>query len=140
MTYWQSLSREAAEDLTASQRSDPFDSANWQDLIKKITPGIKFGFSKPVFPVIISSYKRLRFIDPHTRNRVSLDYDIRAREANPTILPRQEVAQWNVDEWVMEVKGSVDQLPFSIKGLGFFQLTSFSKYEAVIDAVLRVPR
>jgi len=83
-------------------------------------------------PLIQISYKRKRFVDRVTGQRISIDYDIRAERTNRNFLP--EPLELQLEESVVEVKGESDSVPPSLQFLigNFCKKASFSKFERCI--------
>lgn len=81
-----------------------------------------------LYPAFQISYKRFRFIDPVTRSRVCIDYDICAPRANWQLLPKTFPVQ--LDKGVFELKGNINELPDVLKQMTALgcQKNSFSKY------------
>ncbi|MBW1848513.1 MAG: VTC domain-containing protein [Deltaproteobacteria bacterium] len=93
---------------------------------------------KNLHPVFQISYKRLRFIDIYSGSRICLDYDISAPRVNGYMLPRMNPFKLNTA--VFELKGSIHDLPVSLKPLTIFgcRKASFSKYQACYQKVMNV--
>lgn len=91
-----------------------------------------------LFPVFQISYKRLRFIEPLTNARVCFDYDITAPRVNWYMLPKSN--PFTLFMAVFEVKSSLSELPeilYPLTDMGF-QKSSFSKYSACYQKIMRV--
>ena len=88
-------------------------------------------------PVMLLRYRRDRFIEPLTRSRISLDADITGVAVNPRIVSAADASPLPVA--VLEVKGSGDELPLSLRSmlaLGLHQ-RSFSKFLVVYTHMTR---
>ncbi len=92
----------------------------------------------PLFPAFRIDYKRLRFIEPVTGARLSLDYDICSPAVNCHMLPG--VDTFRLPEAVFELKGPLSQLPGSLHpliNLGC-RKESFSKYGRCYEKIMKV--
>ncbi|MCP5102253.1 MAG: VTC domain-containing protein [bacterium] len=92
----------------------------------------------PFYPAFQVNYKRLRFIEPVTKTRLSLDYDICAPAVNSNMLPRTNPFQ--LPQAVFEVKGTADRLPDSLHPLTALgcRKESFSKYGKCFEKIMRI--
>lgn len=93
---------------------------------------------EPFYPAFRVDYKRLRFIEPVTGARLSLDYDICAPAVNCHMLPGIDPVQ--LSRAVFEMKGPLSQLPGSLYpliNLGC-RKESFSKYGQCYEKIKRV--
>lgn len=92
----------------------------------------------PFYPAFRVDYKRLRFIEPVTGARLSLDYDINSPAVNRHMLPGTDPFQ--LPRAVFELKGPLAQLPGSLYpliNLGC-RKESFSKYGECYKKIMRV--
>lgn len=83
-----------------------------------------------LWPCLLVRYRRLRFVEPLTGSRISLDVDIRTGRVNPLLAatPRRSP----LDVAVLEVKNADGRLPIALRPclqLGC-RSASFSKYAA----------
>lgn len=90
-------------------------------------------FNEALHPLLCISYRRSRFIEPATRLRICVDYDISVPRTNPRMLPR--IHPHPLDEAVVEVKGPADTLPATLHPLTAMgcRKQSFSKYLACFN-------
>jgi hypothetical protein len=95
-----------------------------------------FGYfpTASLWPVVKITYRRYRFTDPLSGQRVSLDSRIRS-----TIVTRMTgngERDLELPGAVIEIKGTSVELPVSLKGLGLLDVdwSRFSKYSACIEA------
>ena len=81
-----------------------------------------------LYPAFQISYKRFRFVDPVSRCRLCIDYDISAPRANWQLLPKIHPVKLN--RGVFELKGNITELPDVLKQLTALgcRKESFSKY------------
>lgn len=81
-----------------------------------------------LYPAFQISYKRFRFLEPKTRCRVCLDYDIHVPRANWQMLPRLNPLFLN--SGVVELKGTIPDLPDTLQQLTALgcRKQAFSKY------------
>lgn len=81
-----------------------------------------------LYPAFQISYKRFRFIEPKTRCRICIDYDISAPRVNLQMLPC--VKPHFLSSGVVEVKGGLTELPDTLHQLTALgcKKQSFSKY------------
>jgi hypothetical protein len=88
-------------------------------------------------PVLLLRYRRDRFVEPLTRSRVSLDADICAAEANARFLSAPNLSP--LATAVLEVKGSSEELPASMRALLALGMRkgSFSKFLMVYAHMTR---
>jgi len=94
---------------------------------------------KPLQPIILISYRRYRFNEMQTGERVSFDYDIRASVVNPE-LGRQE-SEIRLPNGVIEVKGPSLALPLTLRNLKILDIdwSRFSKYGNCLDIYFSEP-
>lgn len=85
-------------------------------------------------PVVRLRYRRLRWQEPASRVRVSLDTEIRAEDLAPWLGGRAAAAPWCGA--VVEFKGSTDTMPAALAPLGALggRRAAISKYAAVLEA------
>lgn len=116
-------------------RQNIMNPHQWFDLIEKTKLDINFKSDKLMTPIMLSSYKRFRFIDKHSNSRVSLDQNIKTHILNfPVLKPKNTLLI--LDESIMEIKSPDDNLPIVLKGLaglGAVTSASFSKYERLLS-------
>ena len=88
-------------------------------------------------PMMRLRYRRDRFIEPLTRSRVSLDAEISGSAANPRFLSAPVLSP--LATAVLEVKGSGDELPATLRPLLALGLhkRSFSKFLVVYAHMTR---
>jgi len=88
-------------------------------------------------PFMEIRFRRLRFLEPQTGTRVSIDTDICPRRANPAMLPL--VNPFPLTHAVLEVKGPVRELPGSLSALRAYgcRKESFSKYGRCYQKITR---
>jgi hypothetical protein len=89
-------------------------------------------------PAFKITYKRLRFLEPTTGARLSVDYDIRAADVNRQMLPRAN--PFVLRSAVFELKGPMRELPDvlgQLTALGC-RKQSFSKYSACYARIMRI--
>ena len=81
-----------------------------------------------LYPAFQISYKRFRFIEPKTRCRICIDYDISAPRVNLQMLPC--VKPQFLSSGVVEVKGAIRELPDTLHQLTALgcKKQAFSKY------------
>jgi hypothetical protein len=90
-------------------------------------------------PLILISYRRLRFIERMTGSRVSLDWDIRSTRIDPKDGRRE--GSIRMEGGVIEVKGQSSEIPTtlqSIRELGT-DWSRYSKYASCVEAHLEEP-
>ena len=90
-------------------------------------------FDNNLFPTILIQYKRLRFIEPMSSSRISIDSDIQVSKWNERMLPAASCSK--LQSAVIEIKGNVTRLPESLEMLSNFGLrkSSFSKYLSCVS-------
>jgi hypothetical protein len=88
------------------------------------------------FPAYQISYKRVRYKDPLTGIIICFDYDIRAARINIFMLP--QTCPFALHTAVLELKGTVDEMPASLYPLVHMGLRkdSFSKYFACYQKMI----
>lgn len=88
--------------------------------------GVKI--TSTIYPAFQISYKRFRFVEPKTRCRICIDFDICAPRVNPQMLPRLKPLL--LHSGVVEVKGRIIELPDTLHQLAALgcRKQSFSKY------------
>jgi hypothetical protein len=86
---------------------------------------------EPWHPMLLIRYRRDRFVDPHSRTRVSLDSDIAAVRLHPRLAPNGDLSP--LATAVLEVKGHSESLPAPLHPLLALGLrkAAFSKFLAV---------
>ncbi len=97
---------------------------------------------KPLKPVILISYRRYRFNEILTGERVSFDRDIRALVVDPQLGGRPTLsAEIALPGGVIEVKGPSLVLPLTLRRMKFLDVdwSRFSKYGACLDAYFETP-
>jgi hypothetical protein len=90
-------------------------------------------------PLILISYRRLRFVERMTGSRVSLDWDIRSTLIDPKAGRRE--GSIRMEGGVIEVKGQSSEIPTtlqSIRNLGT-DWSRYSKYASCVEAHLEEP-
>ncbi|TAK31333.1 MAG: VTC domain-containing protein [Chloroflexota bacterium] len=87
-----------------------------------------------LWPVVVITYWRHRFIEPLTGVRVSLDYRIRSTMLRPS--PGNGERELELMGGVIEIKGTSIELPPTLRQMGMLNVdwSRFSKYSACIDA------
>jgi VTC domain-containing protein len=86
-------------------------------------------------PLLVIEYERFRFVEPHSRTRVSVDTGIVCRRANSAYLAAPLPIRMEVG--VLEVKGPQDTLPRSLRPMErHLRKQSFSKYAHCCDLLL----
>lgn len=95
-------------------------------------------FPGPLYPAFQVNYKRMRFIEPVTGSRLSLDYDIRVPAVNWHMLPA--LPSPHLLHAVFELKGTLSQLPNTLQPLISLgcRKQSFSKYSVGYEKIMRV--
>ena len=94
-------------------------------------------FPGSICPVFKISYKRIRFVEPTTRVRICVDYDISSPCVNWQILPG--VPPFRLQTAVFELKGRSRELPrtlHQLTALGCRKL-SYSKYMICYKKIIR---
>jgi hypothetical protein len=88
------------------------------------------GFRGHLFPVFQVRYHRLRFVEPLTGTRISVDYNIHAPKVNPGLRLRSN--PFKFEQAVLELKGNVYNLSDLLSYLTKMgcRKQSFSKYQA----------
>ena len=112
----------------------------WAELgeIPLLHPELTGGESALV-PMILVRYERLRFVDPASGTRVSLDTDIRCDGANGAHLAA--FAPVVLDAGVLEIKAPRREVPRSLIPIaGLLTPTSFSKYARCLRLSLEPAR
>lgn len=112
-------------------------------LARGIVPGAllrgalySFGYfpSKALYPVVKIAYRRHRFVEPLTGERVALDSQIRST----MVMPRPGNGETDLElvGAIIEVKGSSVELPQTLKSLGVLDVdwSRLSKYSACVEA------
>jgi len=87
-------------------------------------------FKAHMFPVFIVRYHRLRYFDPITGTRISVDYNIHVPKINPRLKLRSN--PFKMEQAVLEIKGDACSLPDWLTYLTSMgcRKQSFSKYLA----------
>jgi len=91
-------------------------------------------FRQPLLPMMVVRYQRLRYVEPFSGVRVSLDTAIAPGKVNPLFAAPRVARRIHVA--VLEVKGPSRRLPPSLRWLNSFgcRQASFSKYNACFEA------
>jgi hypothetical protein len=90
-------------------------------------------------PLILISYRRLRFVERITGSRVSLDWDIRSTRIGPGAGRREGTIR--MEGGVIEIKGQSSDIPItlqSIRNLGT-DWSRYSKYASCVEVHLEEP-
>ena len=117
-------SKYSGKDLAARELTDPELLELQQQARKK---GARIPFS--LYPAFQIRYKRFRFLEPKTRCRICIDYDIQAPRVNGQMLTcSKPLAVLNTG--VVEVKGNIAELPDTLHQLTALgcRKQAFSKY------------
>lgn len=117
-------SKYSGKELAAKDLTDP-DLLSLQQQARK--KGARIPFS--LYPAFQIRYKRFRFLEPKTRCRICIDYDIQAPRVNSRMLNcAKPLAVLNTG--VVEVKGSIAELPDTLHQLTALgcRKQAFSKY------------
>jgi hypothetical protein len=87
-------------------------------------------FRRHLFPVFQVSYHRLRYVEPITGTRISVDYNIHVPKINPRLKLRSN--PFKFEQAVLEIKGNVYNLSDLLSYLTVMgcRKQSFSKYQA----------
>jgi hypothetical protein len=101
--------------------------------LEEILAGFGYFPPKQLGPVVMISYHRYRFNEMSTGFRVSVDEDIRAVIAAPTLARTER--EIRVANGVIEVKGPTMDLPPTLRRMSFLDArwSRFSKYGTVLD-------
>ncbi|MBR50908.1 MAG: hypothetical protein CMD58_00145 [Gammaproteobacteria bacterium] len=83
-------------------------------------------------PVMISRYRRRRFIDLQTDSRISFDDDICSLALAPNIYARGITIR-KLKNAVLEIKNTNDKIPELLKNQPQIRVTSFSKYGLLLE-------
>lgn len=102
---------------------------------------VELGYCPPnlLGPVILISYRRLRFVERITGSRISLDWDIRSIRIDPKAGRREGAIR--MEGGVIEIKGRSPEIPTtlqSIRDLGT-DWSRYSKYASCIEAQFEQP-
>jgi hypothetical protein len=98
----------------------------------------EFEFQPPVqlCPMILISYLRLRFVEPLTGMRISLDWNIRST----LIYPLLDCGQRSLpmEGGVIEIKGRSGEIPMTLRSLSLLETdwSRFSKYASCMQSQL----
>lgn len=117
-------SQYSGKELAAKDLTDP-DLLELQHQARK--RGARIPFS--LYPAFQIRYKRFRFLEPKTRCRICIDYDIQAPRVNGQMLTSSKpLAVLNTG--VVEVKGNIADLPDTLQQLTALgcRKQAFSKY------------
>lgn len=90
--------------------------------------------SKMLYPVVKIAYRRYRFTEPITGQRVALDCRIRSTMVGPR--PCDGEKELELAGAVVEIKGTSTELPPTLQRMGILDVdwSQFSKYSTCIDA------
>lgn len=93
----------------------------------------------PLYPVLQISYRRRRYVEPVSRVRICLDWDIRAPRVNSQMMPHRAAVR--LDRAVLEVKRRALDLPGLARRFRRFgcRKESFSKYAVCCAAAAGRP-
>ena len=78
-----------------------------------------------LYPTLLISYQRLRFIDPLTGSRVSLDWNIQSTLVSPALKRGEQSLQ--MEGGVIEIKGQSSDLPSTLRSMRLLE-TDWSRY------------
>ncbi len=78
-----------------------------------------------LYPTLLISYQRLRFVDPMTGSRVSLDWNIRSTIVSPALDRGEQSLQ--MEGGVIEIKGQSGDLPPMLESMRLLE-TDWSRY------------
>lgn len=90
-------------------------------------------------PTLLITYERLRFVEPMTGSRVSLDWNICSTLVSPT-MDRGE-RSLRMEGGVVEVKGRSEELPETLRSLRILETdwSRYSKYATCMQTQLEEP-
>jgi len=109
--------------------TDPF----WQGLPEGILTELGWRNPARLWPVVLTRYRRSRFLDGVSGARIALDREIASLRVNTDVLPAAQATRLGMA--VLEVKGG-DGLPLildMVSGITF-QWEAFSKYSLCLSA------
>jgi hypothetical protein len=117
--------------LNLTSHNEVLEPHVWQDCFGSLT--LDLG---PIIPVLWSCYHRLRFLDPWTGARISLDTNIRGLAFNWRCQRGAAALQTvELETAVLEVKTPEDQFPPFLFNIPASQ-SGYSKYEKLITTFL----
>jgi len=109
-----------------------FLAESWKKILAQSLPGTQALPEPQLAPVMLSRYRRRRFIDPHSKTRISFDDEICSLALSPAMLNRG-VRPTFLDETVIEVKNETGEMPHFLKLSNHCRASSFSKYALLLD-------
>lgn len=121
---------------TAQLASPPLESACWLRILRLLGHQ-RTTLPTELRPVMEISFHRLRFVDPVSGDRLSLDRDIRPSRVHAGLLPGTDASP--LSHAVLELKSSRRYLPLHLLPLVDIgcRKSSFSKYERCWMRVVR---
>ena len=104
----------------------------WKKILAQSLPETLSSPSQFLAPVMLSRYRRRRFVDPATKTRLSFDDQICSLALSPAML-QQGIQPIKLHDAVIEVKNDTGEMPDFIKLTDHIRLTSFSKYSNLLE-------
>jgi len=125
--------REKLENIYFDQ---PFDSRVFDQIFSDFR-ALNGEVLPHLYPSLVVSYTRSRYVIPELDLRICLDSHINLKDYNKTLLKKNKRDQY-LEQCVFEMKGMETELPPQLRGLNFFDFRkdSFSKYEQCYEQLL----
>jgi hypothetical protein len=105
---------------------------SWRKIFVQSLPENLASPSLSLTPVMLSRYRRRRFVDPTTKTRLSFDDQICSLALSPAML-QQGIHPTKLTDSVIEVKNDTGEMPDFLKLTDHLRITSFSKYSNLLE-------
>ena len=109
----------------------------WEDVLFPVLAEIGWSRNERLFPVMLITYIRSRFLDPFAGSHIALDRNIVVEKVNKELLPSARPVRINTA--VLEIKGGDISRPIAgmLRKLSM-RWDSFSKYVVGMDSCRRI--
>lgn len=111
---------------------DLLDLSFWRPIFQNQLPASNIIVAKGLYPILISGYRRRRYLDPMTGARISLDDEIRSYAVSP-LLAAASVRGILLSRIILEIKNSGITGPAMLANFDCIQEYTFSKYASLLS-------
>ena len=122
--------------IKAASIFDLLDPFFWEPLFQNKLPAGNLVVTRKFYPVLISGYRRQRYIDPMTGARISLDEHIQSYAISPLLTATNE-NKILLPQTILEVKSGRSSCPQILANFNCMQEHTFSKYASLLSEHLQ---
>lgn len=127
-----SIKKSCSIEMPSDNISELLSRKTWKKQLFNHLSKISLPPNDNFLPVMISRYRRRRFIDPQTDSRISFDDDICSLALAPNINARG-ITLRKLKNAVLEIKNTNGKIPYLLNNQPQIRLTSFSKYGLLLE-------